>query len=308
MTSEAPYTPIRADRLLDIPYLVESRPARSVSIFGKPSAEPAFLVYGTLIVAIPCAEGIVICADRKMSHELLRSGDLPVLPPEQKILPIGKPSGTRLRQFAVAGATGLAGVYDARDGAVTSIVDLIADFFRRVDSRSIRGPWDKPVLHVLKRLGPGFLKKARNEKRGTRLFTIPIFWVGYDGFKSIRIEVLVGDSGIEVNPEPIGSAAFAVAAPIAFGDVWALRELLSGKDPRFDEFRNLPELKPYLTGPTSPTHKIASETSLEEANIAARTFIGVSNAMYETRGVVNAFGLQVNVGVLHRRDGFRFLV
>jgi len=236
--------------------MIRGKPMYSLLFFacaiGALTAQtPAIPVAGTLIVAVPTRDGLMIAADRR-TYDSAR-GDLDTT---LKIRPIGP--------FTAITTTGNATWMDSSTLQVAyNAKDIAEAFFREHEPQgNLAQLWD-PLARTLLRKFKEYLEDhpVRTSDLQNPLFQMEIFH--YEPASKVTT---IHNLRILYNAEP-GQPQWDVqplsanSGPIAFGNTLAYRELSNGNDARFDHWRHDAALR-KLMGKPLPANRISKEDAL----------------------------------------------
>lgn len=215
------------------------------------SAQTFIPVSGTLIVAVPTREGIVIAADRRTFDSV--RGDLDTT---LKIRPIG--------QFLAITSTGNATWMDASTLKIAyNAKDIAEEFFHeQLPVDGLPEDWEPLARRLLGR----FKKYLADYPILSSDLQDPLFQMEIFHYDPRTKQATVHNLRILYNAPP-GSPQWDVkplsadSGPIAFGNTLAYRELSDGHDPRFDHWRHDAAIVKLLDKPL-PANRISKEDAL----------------------------------------------
>jgi hypothetical protein len=225
----------------------------------------------TIVIAIPCKEGLVICADQKLS---MLVGDS-ILHDAVKI--------QRLGTHAAFGVVGNSIFYDPFNPSkvLYSAENVVKEFF--VGKKYISDYWpqfakilSKSFISYLENLPTTYIVLS-GPSPGNIIFHIAFWYLKSDGrlgactfsLEFIREIGLVQAFKLEESDQ-----TFEIGRAFAWGNIRLFDEIKNGSDGRFEELRNDPELSRLLVEDPA-----ASEVTLEEALSTANKFIRISRSM-----------------------------
>jgi hypothetical protein len=255
-------------------------------------------VGGTLIVTIPCTDGIVVCADRLVTskNETAESRST-----ETKITAIGK-NGL----FGVAGTVAATNPDGRR---VYNVRHELDHYLRTVDARTLDqriSQLTDLVGNMMKsltaRAAPGFVPPGYQP--GSDFFTVKMW--RRDLEKKIKGYILRAKfdwgntraGSVEIYPTV--SERLAIATPLSIGADQPLNELRLGGDPQFDSFRSDADIAALYGDPPLP----ASQLTLAEAQRLSKKLMAVAIRMIEIKGVPQNIGTRTDGALLSYADGY----
>lgn len=256
----------------------------------------------TIIVSVPCKEGLVICADQKLSMTV---GDSTIhdavkihrLSPHVAFGVVGNsifcdpfnPSKVlySVENVVKAFFTGRKYIPEDWSDFAKTVTDSFAEFAGNVPQTHIvlGGP---PPDHFIFDIGFWYL--TPDGELGTYTFSLQF----------IREIGRVHPFRMEAPAE-----TFETARASAWGNGAILDEIRNGSDSRFDELRNDPELRRFVA-----EEPLASEVTTEEAVSAANKIIKVSRSMTPAlEPIKEAAELEekTDCAIIHRKTGFKWL-
>lgn len=264
--------------------------------------------FGTIIVAMACRDGVVLCSDCKSSHDPQRTGQLPELPDVQKIGPVGKMVGTPKKHLAVAGAAGFGGIYSG--GEYVTTLDRVEDILCEVEPKRMNAAVVDLGVTIAEEIGRAFIGSPTQPRPGQRLLQVPIVWT-HDGQLRMRhIQIVPEDGQLKIDNREISQGWFEYAAPLVFGADKAIAMLAKrSADPRFAPYYEDARLEPFLIGGGAPpgSYRRSAETGLDEARHVVLSLVQISAELYAEWGHPDLLGTSVNLALLHPRKGFRWL-
>lgn len=257
---------------------------------------------GTLIVVVPCQEGLVICADRLGTNA--KAGTTTEI---QKLFQIGPAAA-----FAATGTTTLQDLND--DSFQYDVCKIIDEFFRE-QQFDYKSPLAQALAkHLTNRFNNFFWKfthlplpKLIVEDKEYRHFFRLIFCY-LDGNESAKVNVgdFFYDSEIEqfkLGINPVTEDELKGIAPMVFGDRVVFDELRNQTDKRFDKARNDPTIKRFITGKAA-----AGEVTEKEALQFAKKLILISSKMTPViSGKPTTIGEVVDCGIIRIGKGFEWI-
>jgi hypothetical protein len=277
---------------------------------------------GTLIVALNCKDGIVLCADKKVGG----FAHFPSQPSVRKISELGrlkrKPGAG---MFATAGISGLTMLND--DGSFRETWDAeseVEQFFRGRDVRYI----DRYVVALAHTLAESFARFAEASRlvvqaetlasgRLERFLRVGLWWRDPSRtFHHDRITFRYIPGQIPLlkpTAESIAERSFAYSEPLLIGndDAWkVLRDIVDppflGWDrdemKPFEEFRGSDDFKRFARNPP-----FSAQVSTDDASEFACRLIEVSSQMNKFIGANDSVGLATDCALLRRDSGFEWL-
>lgn len=256
----------------------------------------------TILLAIPCKDGLVICADKKLNMSLGSS----IIEDAVKIY--------RLSSHIAFGVIGKSIFYDPLNPSkvLYSAEEVVKSFF--ANKKYVPDDWSDfartmtqsfydfagklpstyilsgglPPEHFIFHVVFWYLKPDR--KLGAYTFSL----------QYIREIGMLHPYRMEEPPE-----IFEVGRAIVKGNVHLIDEIKNGSDSRFDELRNDPGIKRFFLESTP-----ASEVTMEEAIAIANKIIKLSRTMtWELKPIKEEAGLEekTDCAIIHRQTGFKFL-
>lgn len=256
----------------------------------------------TIILAIPCKDGLVVCADRKLNMTV--GGNI-------------LEDAVRIYQLSNQVAFGVVGnsifydpfnpskvLYSAENVVkaffsnkkyvpsdwsefVKTITESFARFAERIPPTYILlggPPPDFFIFHVL------FWYLTTEGKLGTYTFSL----------QYIREMGRLHPFGTKAPPE-----TFETGRASVWGNVRLIDEIKNGSDSRFDELRNDSDIRRFLLEDPPP-----SEVTMEEAVAIANKIIKVSRTMtWELKPIKEVAGIEekTDCAIINRQTGFKWL-
>lgn len=233
---------------------------------------------GTLIVAVPTRDGLIVCADKRVhfkqgngiGNTVTEYNDDSIV----KVRQLGKHV-----MFAIAGLTRfkegspkisfVPTTNTSILGSTTSLTSLtsstlrlqiidsetnlhrvIQDYYKYHDLDKIENSWNGLGWELKSKIAP-IEKKASNEDL---FFQIPVFYLDSAGHLKGRLfqRVLYSQTmTYEVYSEPYSDSTFTIAKPLLFGSPELFEELRKDQNDDFNHLRDEPVLLPFLSEPWS---------------------------------------------------------
>lgn len=255
---------------------------------------------GTLIVAVPFQQGLVICADRLGTSGEGETEDT------QKLYQIG-PS-------AAFAATGITTFRDPRNPNIQYDACIIIDNFF---SEQVFDSNNKRYTELAIRLTTEF-SNFYWRFTNISLPTITVGGIEYPFFFRLIFFYLDQNQILDVettdfiqHPENKQLALGRIPAtedelkgltPMVYGDAAVFNEIMNGSDPRFDIVRNDPVIKRFVTG-NAPAEQVTEEEALE----FAKKLIVISSQMTPLiTGRQTTIGEVIDSGILRYGSGFEW--
>lgn len=270
-----------------------------ILMFSLPLVSDATLPRrSTLVVALPSAKGLVICADKR-SHDALRG----VQDNDTKITPIGK--------RALFVSTGAPILLRKSDLSVTFSADAVVKrFFERHNFIVSDDQWPD-LARSLAGAFDAYLASKKFEDwppaASDPLFQVPIFYLDAENrirlvvFKLSYMRIPPPDTTVRLEQYPENH--FKALNPFAFGDVAVLDELTSGADPRFDHIRRDPAFRRYIRSSVPVSH-----VSVRHAVEFASGQIRLTNELTPLiPGATGHVSRNCDCAILAHRTGFRWI-
>lgn len=258
--------------------------------------------HGTLILAIPCREGLVVCADRRMR----------IIGGRNQVLEVVK-----INQLGSHAAFGLVGnpvfyspvrPYNELFNAGT----VVKRFYSSRDTRRIQETWDQLVPTIQERFSR-FLSGLTFEQAPPSgpppenyLFHLPFWYVNQDGLLGATTISLayVKERGMsqlfKTDEQP---ETFELGRAFSWGSIEVFNELKQGNDVRFEDFRNEAGIRRLLR--EDPP---AGEVEVEEAVEVAKRLIEItSENMHLLTPGKQDVGITTNCALISTEEGFKWL-
>lgn len=271
---------------------------------GLPTMQSAFPIHGTLIIAIPTRDGLVIVADKRTSDPI--RGDLDNA---EKIVNIGK--------FTAISTTGISNFLDRRTfQELFSAEQVITEY---AQNNPFPPSSDAEWRHIADALAAKFRSflswlpiwdwPSDGDPPDNALFQIAFFHYDTErgsyrvdtlrfGYRKVLPEPWMEIRGYHEPPE-----ALLTARPMVFGNLAVYNELKAGRDARFADVRMLPSVRRLL----SPGIE-AKTISKTEAIEFAKTVIQVtSQRLYLVDKSTYHVSEVVDVAIIDPRQGFSWL-
>lgn len=226
------------------------------------SAEhPALPRGGTLIIPVPCAEGIVVCGDKRENDDLngvsddrLKAHDVP-----------GPAIFTHYGDTSLITKTGGL-VYDGAATALAFLTENKIGFDDPAIWEAIAGAIKKPYREMMADL------ETPMRPPNNLGFNLAFFWVSSGRLKGALLECIYGALTIRVaGPHIVQPPSLLGEKPMALGNTDVYNELRTGNDPQFGELRKEPLFVRFFKG------SLATGTSREDARSYAKKLVGVSS-------------------------------
>lgn len=260
------------------------------------------LSHGTLIVAIPCDEGLVVCADKKMR----------IVGGRNQVLEVVKV--TQLGSHAAFGLVGNPVFYNPQRpyNELFNAGTVVKRFYSSMDTRIIQQTWDDLVPTIQERFSR-FLSGLTFEQAppsgpppDNYLFHLPFWYVNQDGQLGATTISLayVKERGMsqlfKMDEQP---RAFETGRAFSWGSIEVFNELKQGNDARFEELRNEPGIRRLLN--EDPP---AAEVEVEEAFRVAKRLIEITSENMDllTPGKQDV-GTRTDGALISRTEGFKWL-
>jgi hypothetical protein len=252
---------------------------------------------GTLVISLPCNEGVLVCSDRLVTH---KREDSESTGAAQKAYAIGS-NGI----FATAGTTA---AVDSAGHVVYSVERELQRYLRTVDARTL----DKRIHSVNDLLGdtlrtltskavPDFVPPGH--VAGSDFFTVLIWY--RDLAKAIRGYLIRAtyDWGASrkgnVSVHPIVDGRLEIASPLAIGHDAPLDELRFGDNTMFASFRADPDIALLYSNPPM----LAADVSVEDATRLCKKLMIVAIEMIRLKGLPASVGSRTDGALLSFTSG-----
>jgi hypothetical protein len=255
---------------------------------------------GTLIVAVPCQQGLVICADRLATD-----------------LKAGKTEDTqKLFQIGPSAAVGTTGTSTLRDPGIPDFKfdahELVTDFFREYEFKFEESLMTKLAERLTDRLND-FYSRFTNlglakHYVGGYLFIFRLVFAYIDETQAIKVSTAdflaneaTGD--LMLGPDHASERQLEGLEPMVFGDRAVFDAIHNQTDTRFDEARNDPILNRFMTG-NAPSTEVTEEEALE----FGKKLITISSQMAPIlSGKKTTIGEEIDCAILRFGSGFEWV-
>lgn len=239
-------------------------------LFGTEAPDHA--PHGTLIIGVSTVDGFLLCADKRVTKSTGEFSDT-----DTKIFALGTDAA-----FMTNGESHW---ISATGQVMFNAETIVRDYFADKSVKDIKDHLG--VGEVLRAAFLGYLNQRSfqywpNGSGDTNLFQVPIFY--FDAQQRMAAAVIEFKYRKQ-SPPVIDIAGISWPARVwtnahwePIGDVAVIKEILDGKDQRFDDVRNNGTLKLLMEGKTA-----AANLTVEEAANFARLMIKTTN---ERAGIV----------------------
>jgi hypothetical protein len=249
---------------------------------------------GTLVVIVPNADGLLICADRR-SYDLVR-GDTDIN------LKIG-----RLDKWAAVASTGNTTYLNRPSFAVGFDANKEAlEFAASNGFDPSPAYWSALATRIATDLGlyahqyPGWSLPISPDHV---LFQIIFAYIHAKAPHVTVMKFLVYPTGWKAEPMEYGADELSGKLPLSFGNVAVPLELQQGKDPRFDDLRSQVHMKPFFDGTIR-----AESATLKDAKSYALWLIRVtSERTHLLENSTNHVGPTADCAIISPTKGFSWL-
>lgn len=216
---------------------------------------------GTYVIATSTREGVVICADKRLSTE----AHVPVTDGFVKIRQIG--------QQGIYSATGHFILTHKRNISFLNptFIDFdlfshIDDYFRNQNTVKLEDAWailGKDIANSLQKIEPEVLNVLFPPKSEERTFIFQTLFCYFDQQHNLKGEFLSctldqRERRFYVTLTPLPDKQFHTSLPMTMGATAVYLEILSGTDKRFNDLRADKSLKAFVSG-TIPINKMTAD-------------------------------------------------
>lgn len=250
---------------------------------------------GTLIVAIPCRDGLVISADKTETNEAQCTS---------------RNDAVKIHKLSPCIAFGIAGYplfyrTNPLTRQVETIYDLrkdVEEFYSSRDTKLISQTWDELGSYLQNRFYD-FLSTFYFEKPlpippsyGDWLYQLPFWYLTANGeLGSTTVKMRYKERAVQYFICETPQEKFQRAEAFAYGHKAVLHELKIGSDSRFDEYRNDQKIMRFLKN--SPP---AKDTKTSEALDACERLIIITS-----KWIPHRVGFSTDSILIHKQKGVR---
>jgi hypothetical protein len=215
---------------------------------------------GTLIVPVPCVDGIVVCADKRQNDDATGFRD-----DRLKVHEIPGPAVfTHHGETSLITKTGEL-VYDGAATALEFLRENSLGFDTSTVWEAIAGAIKRPYREMMSEF-------ERPMRPPNDLgFNLVFFWFSSGKLQGVILPCTYGPVTIRVDKDIIQPSSLLGQTPMALGNRDVFNELREGNDPRFEELRQDLLFQRFFKG------SLASETSRDDARAYAKKLVGVSS-------------------------------
>lgn len=251
---------------------------------------------GTLVLAIPNKEGMVVCADDRIEdfHGRLIDGT-------NKLHQVGS-------RAVLTGSGSPIFIDNKTTGELYNSLTEAVEFFSARGAENVGQHLDALRLHIETGFN-NFLKGRKKEDwpesgggPNNHLFRLLIFYLdGKNNFQGYAVKIYFNKEAtppVKVVADNMTREAFAGAA--IFGDPKITSEIVNGTNQEYNEFR-------VITGHLLANQNSPDQVSLKEAEMFGRGFVRAYSEVAPTRFNERRYGANAFCALLSYKAGFQWL-